>query len=300
MNGGEIFKKNLVHIGKISHLFNHVYISITHGDGFAEDKSNCLNSKIKNLVLLEFNEASLVKNFDFIFKSIEESYLFILGHDDEPVESGIRKLRSLLINSKTHPCSCFGSNLWLSDDCKGFQHIILSSRNYISKNTFIKNRINNEFRLNQSGMVCHSSEVKSFKYLLISNKNSYWHDMMLITTPGVQKIYESGLPVTKVGTNPSQLSRNVSSFEEYVHSGMWYHFIQSCYSKDFSSWKILISHFFLLASYINKKSAIQYTKVLFKDCILSWENSLKYFNTYVSIIYVLLRLSISKIKLRKI
>ena len=294
LNGGDIFKENLKYIRSIAYLFDNVYISITYGAGYNEDKYNCLKSEIKNLVLLSFDEMSLVKNFDFIFSNVQESYLFILGHDDIPLDSGIRELQSLILYSPSHPCSCFGSNLWLNDKNGAFEHSILSSDKSMKKYDFIKNRIKNEFSLNQSGMVCHSSEVNRFRNLLITNQNSYWHDMMLITTPGVHTILESSKPVSKVGTHPAQLSRNIPDFEQYVQSGMWYHFIQSCYSRDFLSWKILISHFFLLASYISKPSVYKYTKLLLKDCILSWENSLKYFYTYLSVFYVLIRLSIYK------
>ena len=51
--------------------------------------------------------------------------------------------------------------------------------------------------------------------------------MMLITTPGVDIIYENPSPVSKVGTHPEQLSLNIPNFDEYVYSGLWYHLAQA-------------------------------------------------------------------------
>ena len=59
---------------------------------------------------------------------------------------------------------------------------LLDKTIYQSKNKFIERRITDEFKLNQSGMIFHSSEVNSLKNLLSTNLNSYWFDMMLITT----------------------------------------------------------------------------------------------------------------------
>ena len=71
------------------------------------------------------------------------------------------------------------------------------------KNKFIERRITDEFKLNQSGMIFHSSEVNSLKSLLSTNLNSYWFDMMLITTPGVDIIYENQLPYRRSEHTPT-------------------------------------------------------------------------------------------------
>ena len=69
LNGGNLFRENLNHIKKVSHLFDKILVSITSPDEFPYDKESCIMSNIKNLELIEFNEKSLVKTF-FIYLSI--------------------------------------------------------------------------------------------------------------------------------------------------------------------------------------------------------------------------------------
>ena len=57
-------------------------------------KKVCI-SNTKNLELIEFNEKSLVKNFH-IFKHISNSYIFVLGHDDTPIEQGIIVIKQMI------------------------------------------------------------------------------------------------------------------------------------------------------------------------------------------------------------
>ena len=116
LNGGNLFRENLNHIKKVSHLFDKILVSITSPDEFPYDKESCIMSNIKNLELIEFNEKSLVKNFLHLFKHISNSYIFVLGHDDKPIKQGIIEIKQKIINSDTHPVSSFGSNIWVIHD----------------------------------------------------------------------------------------------------------------------------------------------------------------------------------------
>lgn len=299
LNGGIIFKENLNQIKKVAYLFDKIYISITSPETYPMDIDSCNNCKIENLVILKFNQKSLVNNFIFLFNHISQSYIFVLGHDDAPIKNGIIEIKEIIKNSKSHPVSSFGSNIWTNNNkSKNNNHfkLIESGKTYQSKNDFIQRRIKEEFPLNQSGMIFHSSEVNSYKSLLSTNINSYWLDMMLITTPGVSKIYESSNPVSMVGTHPNQLSINVPDFNEYVYSGMWYHFAQSCYADCYSFWKSTINHYESLSSYIDLKLSIKYTSKLIFISITKWEKIFSFKFTFFSITILFFKLTLNIIK----
>ena len=140
-------------------------------------------------------------------------------------------------------------------------------------------------------MIFHSSEVNSLKNLLSTNLNSYWFDMMLITTPGVKIIYENPSPVSKVGTHPEQLSINVPNFNEYVYSGLWYHLAQAYYANSFMFCGNLLKYYEKLSSYIGRKLSVKYTFKLLFLAIFKWEKIKfnKYF-IYVNLYILLLAL----------
>jgi len=294
LNGGILFRENLKHIKHIAHLFDKIIVSITSPDEFPYDKESCIRSNIKNLELIEFNEKSLVKNFLHIFKHISNSYIFVLGHDDTPIEQGIIVIKQMILESHTHPVSSFGSNIWVNPENNEHIHTrLLDQTIYQSKNKFVERRTTDEFKLNQSGMIFHSSEVNSVKNLLSTNLNSYWFDMMLITTPGVQIIYESPSPVSKVGTHPEQLSINIPNFNEYVYSGLWYHLAQACYTNSFSLCKILLEYYIKLSSYIDSKLSAKYTFKLLYLSIFKWEKT-KIYKYYIYANIVILFFAIRK------
>ena len=117
--------------------------------------------------------------------------------------------------------------------------------------------------------------------------------MMLITTPGVQIIYENPNPVSKVGTHPEQLSINVPNFNEYIYSGLWYHLAQACYSNSFSLSRILLEHYKTLSSYIDTKLSAKYTFKLLYLAIFKWEKT-KFYKYYIYANLVILYFAIRK------
>ena len=260
-NGGERFAKTLASIEKVHTLFDEVYISITETDKSHVDFKNCKKFKIHNLKIYKYNEPGCKNHFINTIKNLNTDFVLFLGHDDICHEDGIIEAKNSLETSDGS-IAFYGSNFIQDKNVTQKQAIIEYDKLY-SSSDFILKRIYSEFYLNVSGIFNSVASLRRTIPLMLLNGESYWLDMIAITTPYTKFIKQTKKPLCTIHFHEDQMSNNVSNFEAYCKDGIWFHFFAIFNEENRSRIPLYFNELRRLGSYINFKSFFNFLISLF-------------------------------------
>lgn len=286
-NGGELFAKTLTSIEKVHTHFDVVYISITETEKSHVDFANCKKVRIPNLKINKYSKPGCKNHFINTIKNLNTDFVLFLGHDDICHEDGIIEAKNSLENSDGS-IGFYGSNL-IQDENVLQKQVILEYDKVYSSSDFIFKRISSEFYLNVSGIFNSVSSLQKTIPLMLLNTESYWLDMIAITTPYTKIIKQTQNPICTIYFHEAQMSKNVSNFETYCKDGIWFHFYAVFYESNKKNIPIYFNELKRLGSYINYKSFINFLILLL---IKSPFSKYLYFDRYFIITLFILKLSI--------
>lgn len=260
-NGGERFAKTLASIEKVHNLFDEVYISITETEKSHVDFENCKKFKIPNLKINKYHEPGCKNHFINTIKNLNTDFVLFLGHDDICHEDGIIEAKYSLENSDGS-IAFYGSNL-IQDKNVTQKQVIIEYDKLYSSSDFILKRISSEFYLNVSGIFNSVASLRRTIPLMLLNGESYWLDMIAITTPYTKFIKQTKNPLCTIHFHEDQMSKNVSNFEDYCKDGIWFHFFAIFNEENIERLPLYFRELKRLGSYINFKSFINFLISLF-------------------------------------
>ena len=298
-NGGDLFVKTLASIEKVYAHFNEVYISITESEHSLIDHKNCQKFRIPNLRLNKQKSPGCKEHFINTIKNLKTDFVLFLGHDDICHEDGIIEAKHILENSD-RSIAVYGSNM-LSDNNYLKKQEIIQSKCGITSSDFILKRLNNEFYLNVSGIFNSVTSLKKTIPLMEMNNESYWLDMIAITTPYTKLIKQTYNPICTVIIHKNQMSNNVKNFQEYCKDGIWFHFMMIFFESSSIRFPYYFKEIERFGSYINIDVFNNY--LLFLYYKLSFSRILFsriYVRVFIFIFILLARNYISKIRMLKI
>jgi len=255
-NGGDRFAKTLASIERVHTLFDEVYISITETEKSHVDFEYCKKFKIPNLKINKYSKPGCKNHFINTIKNLNTDFVLFLGHDDICHEDGIIEAKISLENSDGS-IAFYGSNL-IQDENVLQKQVILEHDKIYSSSDFILMRISSEFYLNVSGIFNSVESLRRTIPLMLLNGESYWLDMIAITTPYTKFIKQTKKPLCTIHFHEDQMSKNVSNFETYCKDGIWFHFFAIFVEVSRRRLPLYFKELERLGSYINFKSFINY------------------------------------------
>ena len=262
-NGGLLFKETLQSIEKVFHHFNEVFISITKTANYLNDLESCNSYNIPNIRINLFNKEGCTIHFINTISELNTDFVLFLGHDDICHEDGIIEAIKMLNISDTSNCVYGSNNILLNN--KLIKQRIIKEKELVSISDFINLRIKSEFYINVSGIFNSVRNLKKSIPLMKLNNESYWLDMLAITTPFTDYVQQTEYPITTIRMHENQMSNNVNDFTSYCKDGIWFHLIFSLSNFDLSFHQSTIKEVNRLGSYINNKVFIfYYLTLLFK------------------------------------
>ena len=286
-NGGERFAKTLASIEKVHTLFDVVYISITETEKSNSDFENCKKFKIPNLEINKYSEPGCKNHFINTIQNLNTDFVLFLGHDDICHEDGIIEAKKFL-DVSDGSVAFYGSNL-IQDENVIQKQVILEYDKVYSSSDFILKRISSEFYLNVSGIFNSVASLQRTIPLMLHNSESYWLDMIAITTPYTKIIKQTKNPICTIHFHETQMSKNVTNFENYCKDGIWFHFFTLFFESNKKRIPLYFYELKRIGSYIKQKSFINF---LISLLIKSPFSKYLYFDRYFIITLFIMKLNI--------
>jgi hypothetical protein len=290
-NGGERFAKTLASIEKVHNLFDEVYISITETEKSHVDFENCKKFKIPNLKINKYSKPGCKSHFINTINNLNTDFVLFLGHDDICHKDGIKEAKDILELSDGS-IAIYGSNI-IKNNINSEHQVLINDKEFITSDEFALKRIRKEFYLNVTGIFTSSKNLKSSTSIMELNNESYWLDMIAITTPLTKYIAQTKEPICTVNIHKDQMSNNVKCFESYCMDGIWYHFFMLSNTSVKKNIILYINKIDRLGSYISYKKSIKYIAYLYIRT-LRFTNFIK-----LSKLYILGYIMFSYINLQK-
>ena len=260
-NGGERFAKTLASIEKVHTYFDEVYISITETENSYVDFENCKKVKIPNLRINKYNKPGCKNHFINTIKNLHTDFVLFLGHDDICHETGIKEAKNILEISDGST-AIYGSN-FIKNDVNSEHQILINEKEFITPDNFAINRIRKEFYLNVSGIFTSTKNLKLSIDVMEFNNESYWLDMIAITTPFTKYVAQTKEPLCTINIHDDQMSNNVKCFKSYCMDGIWYHFFMLLNTPLKDNISIYVDEIDRLGNYISYKESIKYIVYLY-------------------------------------
>ena len=286
-NGGDRFAKTLASIERVHTLFDEVYISITETEKSHVDFENCKKLKIPNLKINKYCKPGCKNHFINTINNLCTDFVLFLGHDDICHKDGIIEAKKSLEISDGS-IAFYGSNL-IQDENVLQKQVILEHDKIHSSSDFILMRISSEFYLNVSGIFNSVESLQKTIPLMLLNSESYWLDMIAISTPYTKIIKQTKNPICTIHFHEDQMSKNVSNFETYCKDGIWFHFFAVFYESNNKRIPIYFNELRRLGSYINYKSFINFLILLL---IKSPFSKYLYIDRYLMITLFIIKLNL--------
>jgi hypothetical protein len=285
-NGGDRFVETLNSIEKVHTHFDVIYISITETENSYVDFANCKKTKIPNLRINKYSKPGCKNHFINTIQNLETEFVLFLGHDDICHAEGIVEAINILNSSNGKTC-IYGSNV-ISYNLQINKQILIKDNDFVDSDLFAISRIENEFYLNVSGIFNSVKALHDCIPLMNLNTESYWLDMIAITTPSTSFISQTKSPITTINMHGDQMSNNVQDFNAYCKDGIWYHLCMYMNSNSRKYRVKYLEEIERIGSYIAQSSYLKYLIILFWKIIFSKKliyNNINHFLIFYSNIY---------------
>ena len=269
-NGGERFVETLNSIEKVHTHFDVIYISITETENSYVDFANCKKAKIPNLRINKYSKPGCKNHFINSIQNLETEFVLFLGHDGVCHEEGIIEAISILNSSNGKTC-IYGSNV-ISNNLQNNKQILINDDDLLDSDLFAISRIENEFYLNVSGIFNSVKALHDCIPLMNLNNESYWLDMIAITTPSTSFICQTQSPITTINMHSRQMSNNVQDFDAYCKDGVWYHLCMFMNCNSRKERAKYLDEIERIGSYISQISYLKYLFILFCKIIFFQKN----------------------------
>jgi Glycosyl transferase family 2. len=229
--GQDYWKECWESVKPLAGYFDKVFISINKSEYQQEDIEVLTGGDIPANVSY-FVQTQMLDTTDHLMaciNAIKTDYVFFLRHDDWLLQEGLEEVINILEKHCGENIAIFGAQEWIeTDSCyKGITRELMAFPEGITTTDFILYDIDKEYTFNTSGVVVavkkfvnHSKVVKLFK-------RGTRFDNLLLTYPGVEMIFQTFHPSTRIRILPGEKNN-----AESILDNMTYYFFQAVNHSD--------------------------------------------------------------------